>query len=91
MKVKTAVKTAGLSFAGYALASMFADKLPLNPMVTQVAGFVGAFLGTLVAPWREQHQNRATENGQHTAEPVPSAAPPQRTDERPAKAARGRG
>jgi len=54
MKVKTAIKTVGLSFAGYALASIFADKATLNPLATQVAGFVGAFLGTLATPRRER-------------------------------------
>lgn len=67
MKVKTAVKTAGLSFAGYALASLFADKLPLNPMATQVAGFVGAFLGTLVGPLREQQRHAGNGNGSQQA------------------------
>jgi len=56
MKVKTAIKTVGLSFAGYALASIFADKATLNPLATQVAGFVGAFLGTLATPRRERNQ-----------------------------------
>ena len=89
MKVKTAVKTAGLSFAGYALASIFADKLPLNPAVTQVAGFVGAFLGTLVAPWREQHRERTDGNG---AAPPPSPVQgpqPEGEQRRSAGAARG--
>jgi len=48
MKVKTAIRTAGLSFAGYAVASFFADKIPLNPIASQLAGFVGAFVGTLM-------------------------------------------
>ena len=89
MKVKTAIKTAGLSFAGYALASMFADKIPLNPMASQLAGFAGAFLGTLVAPRRDRQrpqrnsapkQNGAARAaagagaGQQTATPVISAA-----------------
>ena len=60
MKVKTAIKTAGLSFAGYALASMFADKIPLNPMASQLAGFAGAFLGTLVAPRRDRRAVQQT-------------------------------
>ena len=66
MKVKTAIKTAGLSFAGYALASLFADKIPLNPMACQVAGFVGAFLGTLVTPRRDRREPQngaAKQNG----------------------------
>jgi len=88
MKVKTAVKTAGLSFAGYALASMFADKLPLNPAATQLAGFVGAFLGTLVAPWREQHRQRTNGDGSHP--PGPAQANKAQGEERQsAGAARG--
>jgi len=66
MKVKTAIKTAGLSFAGYALASFAADKIPLNPIACQLAGFVGAFLGTLVTPRRDRREPQngvAKQNG----------------------------
>jgi hypothetical protein len=47
--VKTAriAKIAGLSLAGFVAASMVADKVNLNPLASQVAGFAGAFLGTL--------------------------------------------
>lgn len=72
MKVKTAIKTAGLSFAGYALASMFADKIPLNPMASQLAGFAGAFLGTLVAPRRDRARGR--QNGAEKKNGAASAA-----------------
>src|ERR1700736_4676096 len=49
VKVKTAriAKIAGLSLAGFVAASMVADKVNLNPLASQMAGFAGAFLGTL--------------------------------------------
>jgi hypothetical protein len=51
------VKTvAGLSFVGFCAASLIADRVNLNPMVSQVAGFVGAFAGALVARGRSQHK-----------------------------------
>jgi uncharacterized membrane protein YeaQ/YmgE (transglycosylase-associated protein family) len=48
--VKTAriAKIAGLSFAGFVAASIAADKGNLNPLASQIAGFAGAFFGTLV-------------------------------------------
>jgi uncharacterized membrane protein YeaQ/YmgE (transglycosylase-associated protein family) len=44
--VKTAriAKIAGLSFAGFVAASIVADKVNLNPLSSQIAGFAGAFL-----------------------------------------------
>ena len=50
VRVKTAgiAKIAGLSFAGSVAASIVADKGNLNPLASQIAGFAGAFVGTLV-------------------------------------------
>jgi hypothetical protein len=49
-RVKTAriTKIAGLSFAGFVIASIVADKGNLNPLASQIAGFAGAFVGSLV-------------------------------------------
>ena len=49
-RVKTAriAKIAGLSFVGFVAASIVADKVNLNPLSSQIAGFAGAFFGTLV-------------------------------------------
>ncbi len=50
MKVRRIVKTAGYGFLGFCAVSLLADKVDLNPAVSQVAGFAGAFIGSLVAP-----------------------------------------
>ena len=49
MKVARIAKIAGLSVAGFCLSAAAADKINLNPAASQLAGFAGAFLGTLFA------------------------------------------
>jgi uncharacterized membrane protein YeaQ/YmgE (transglycosylase-associated protein family) len=45
-------KIAGASLIGFCAVSFGADKANLTPMASQIAGFVGAFVGTLVAQRR---------------------------------------
>jgi hypothetical protein len=52
MKLSKITKVAGASLLGFCAVSLAADKLPLNPVASQVAGFAGAFLGSLVAKVR---------------------------------------
>jgi hypothetical protein len=47
VKVSRITKIAGLSLAGFVAASVVADKVPLSSGMSQLAGFAGAFLGTL--------------------------------------------
>ena len=56
MKASRITKIAGLSFAGFVAASIVADKVNLNPMASQISGFVGAFFGTMVARRRAARQ-----------------------------------
>lgn len=42
------IKVAGLSFVGFCAASAFADKLPIDSTLTQLAGYCGAFAGAMV-------------------------------------------
>jgi hypothetical protein len=49
-------KIAGLSLAGFVASTVLADKINPNPLVSQVAGFTGAFLGTLVGGWRARRR-----------------------------------
>jgi hypothetical protein len=42
-------KIAGLGIAGFMVVAGVADRVNLNPLASQVAGFAGAFIGTLVA------------------------------------------
>ncbi len=50
MKVRRIVKTAGYGFLGFCAVSLLADKVDMNPVVSQAAGFAGAFIGTLLGP-----------------------------------------
>ena len=53
MKVSRISKIAGLSVAGFAVATIAADKVNVGPLMSQVAGFAGAFVGTLVGRRRK--------------------------------------
>jgi hypothetical protein len=47
------IKTvAGFSFIGFCAVSILADRVKLDPGASQLAGFVGAFLGACVAKRR---------------------------------------
>ena len=48
MKTSRIAKIAGLSLAGFVAASIVTDKVNLNPLASQFAGFAGAFFGALV-------------------------------------------
>ena len=52
MKISKITKLAGAGLLGFCAVSLAADRLPLNPVASQVAGFAGAFLGSLVAKVR---------------------------------------
>jgi hypothetical protein len=54
MKVSRITKIAGLSVVGFCVTAAAADKINLNPMAAQIAGFVGAFVGTLVGGRRRR-------------------------------------
>jgi len=54
MKLSRITKVAIGSLVGFCAVSLGADKIPLNPLASQVAGFAGAFLGSLVAQRRRK-------------------------------------
>ncbi len=49
MKASRISKIGGVTLAGLVAASVAADKVQLGPVASQLAGFLGAFVGTLVA------------------------------------------
>lgn len=49
MNVSRISKVAGVGVAGFIVAAGVADRLNIAPNLAQVAGFVGAFVGSLVA------------------------------------------
>jgi len=54
VKVSRITKIAGLSLAGFVAASIVADRVPLGPVTSQLAGFAGAVLGTLAGRRRKK-------------------------------------
>jgi hypothetical protein len=52
-------KIAGLSLTGVVVASIAADKANLGPVASQIAGFAGAFVGSLVASRRKSQETPA--------------------------------
>jgi hypothetical protein len=53
-------KVAGLSLLGFCAVSIGVDRANVGPLVSQVAGFGGAFLGALVAQRRKRSVSQAT-------------------------------
>jgi uncharacterized membrane protein YeaQ/YmgE (transglycosylase-associated protein family) len=64
-------KIAGLSLAGVVVASIAADKANLGPVASQIAGFAGAFIGTLVARRRPSRKTEPTSPTKEEDEPPP--------------------
>lgn len=67
MKLSRMTKIAGASLIGFCAVSLGADKVNLNPVASQLAGFAGAFLGSLVA----QHRRSTLQNGAARKEDPP--------------------
>ena len=59
MKISKITKVAGASLLGFCAVSLAADKISLNPLASQIAGFAGAFLGSLVAQTRARKKASA--------------------------------
>jgi hypothetical protein len=53
-------RVAGLSLIGFCAVSLGVDRANAGPVVSQLAGFGGAFLGALVAQWRVRSVKRET-------------------------------
>lgn len=52
MNTRKAGRIAGVSFVAFIATAFAATKIDLSPATSQLAGFVGAFLGSLVANGR---------------------------------------
>ena len=52
MTVSRITKVAGASLVGFVAITLAADKANVTPVVSQVAGFLGAFVGSLAASRR---------------------------------------
>jgi uncharacterized membrane protein YeaQ/YmgE (transglycosylase-associated protein family) len=76
MKVSRIAKVAGASLAGFVTVALVADKVNAGQAVSQVAGFVGAFLGSLAAG----RQTRGSESGNSSNASEPKAEIPKNSD-----------
>jgi len=57
MKISKITKVAGASLVGFCAVSLAADKVDLGPLASQVAGLVGALLGSIVA--KRRHDDKS--------------------------------
>jgi hypothetical protein len=69
MKMSRMSKIAGAGLLGFCAVSLGMDKANLAPVASQVAGFVGAFLGSMAAQRREF--KKQTKNAVKKTPPAP--------------------
>ena len=72
MKISRMTKIAGASLIGFCAVSFGADKINLTPAASQLAGFVGAFLGSLAAQRRRTSKPSAAISQNATVQPEES-------------------
>jgi uncharacterized membrane protein YeaQ/YmgE (transglycosylase-associated protein family) len=82
MKVSRIAKVAGASLVGFVAVSLAADKASVAPMASQVAGFVGAFFGSLVASRRAGSKDGRSGGSSAETPPVGQVAEISTPDER---------
>lgn len=75
MKISRISKIAGASLLGFCAVSLGVDKANLAPVVSQTAGFVGAFVGSLAAQ-RHYYKNRAKQAKTGSRAKAAKSAPP---------------
>ncbi len=68
-------RVAGLSLIGFCAVSLGVDRANVGPVVSQLAGFGGAFLGALVAQRRVRSFERPAEKEPEELVGVGTAAP----------------
>jgi hypothetical protein len=71
VKASRISKIAGIGFLGFVAAATVADRVNLNPVAAQFAGFAGAFLGSMAAKLRIAPKRRPDT----TAEPAAPTEP----------------
>ena len=70
MKISKVTKVAGAGLLGFVAVSLAADRVNLAPLASQIAGFAGAFLGSLVAKRRTKKSQAATSQGPTASTPT---------------------
>ena len=70
MKISKITKVAGAGLFGFVAVSLAADKANLAPLISQIAGFAGAFVGSLVAKRRNRKKETTMPRGPATSSPT---------------------
>jgi hypothetical protein len=70
VKISKITKVAGAGLLGFVAVSLAADKYDLAPLASQVAGFAGAFVGSLVAKGRTRKKEAPTPRGLAASTPT---------------------
>lgn len=68
MKFSRITKVAGAGLVGFCAVSLAADKANVSNVLSQTAGFVGAFVGSLVASRRHSTPKREDTDGTSSQE-----------------------
>jgi hypothetical protein len=81
MNASRMTKIAGASLLGFVAVSLAADKISLNPALSQLAGLLGGLVGSLVSHGRERSKNGESLRAQVRGETTEHAYPPRLEDE----------
>ena len=81
MNASRMTKIAGASLLGFVVVSIAADKINLNPALTQLAGLLGGLAGSLARPGRRRSIASGSLRQQVRGETTEHAYPPRLEDE----------
>jgi hypothetical protein len=80
MNASRMTKIAGASLLGFVVVSIAADKISLNPALSQLAGLLGGLAGSLVRPGR-RGSNPSSLRAEIRGDTTEHAYPPRLEDE----------
>jgi len=81
MNASRMTKIAGASLLGFVVVSIAADKISLNPALSQLAGLLGGLAGSLLRPGRRGSNRASSVRAQVRGETTEHAYPPRLEDE----------
>ena len=68
MNTRKAGKIAGVAFVGFVATAFAATKFDFSPATSQLAGFLGAFVGSLAANIRRPKKSGDNKESEHVVE-----------------------
>ena len=81
MNASRMTKIAGASLLGFVVVSIAADKISLNPALSQFAGLLGGLVGSLLSPGRRRAKAGGSLRAQVRGETTEHAYPARLEDE----------